>query len=605
MMSNPPSEKNQPNQNKVYGFDLTFDGNNPPTEYPSVSLCMIVKNEEENLADCLASVGDFAGEVIVVDTGSTDRTVEIAQALGARVEHFTWIDDFAAARNESIKYATGDYIFWMDADDRLELDGPAKLKQAMASGQSEVYMCRVVSGSASGEKTEAIVEHLRLFPNHRGLQFRNVLHESIMEAAQEQKLRIARTNIVVNHTGYDISPEEYRQKARRNLGIVNAKLAQKPGDLYWRYHRACSLIILNELESTIEDYEAVIADPPATLNWDVYVYQAHTALIHLYFDRNQEEDVLRVLHLALERFPNRRHLAVLEGMIHMHYDALDKALAALQRARQLSPITDLVGQKWPPGKLERTLGQVYLLLGKPRFAADTFRAMLAQKGVPVHDELPEVWAQAQKLVEQESYAEAFAMLEMVADGNPTVLRRLGEIEDKRGNWRTAPACLAQAMALDGVRPGDWVTLATYVLHTRHFETVRRLCRLALADNEEDADALNMLGFVAMQQNQPEEAMEYILQALFTQPNQEWATKNLADLAAMLGLTVPQAVTQYGAMMLQRRQYSRAVTPYVYLVQLTPTNPQPYKSLAVALNGLNRTAEATQAWETAQFLESGR
>jgi cellulose synthase/poly-beta-1,6-N-acetylglucosamine synthase-like glycosyltransferase len=73
-----------PNRKMAYGPDLAFDGVNPPADYPLVSLCMIVKNEEDNLAECLATVEDFAGEIIVVDTGSTDRTVEIAQAMGAR-----------------------------------------------------------------------------------------------------------------------------------------------------------------------------------------------------------------------------------------------------------------------------------------------------------------------------------------------------------------------------------------------------------------------------------------------------------------------------------------------------------------------------------------
>jgi len=90
---------------------LSFADNAAPLSWPAVSLCMIVKNEEDNLADCLTSVGDFVSEIIVVDTGSTDRTVQIAQLMGARVIHFSWIDDFAAARNQSLKYAAGDWIF--------------------------------------------------------------------------------------------------------------------------------------------------------------------------------------------------------------------------------------------------------------------------------------------------------------------------------------------------------------------------------------------------------------------------------------------------------------------------------------------------------------
>ena len=76
----------------------------------TVSLCMIVKNEEAYLADCLASAKPFVDEMVIVDTGSTDRTVEIAERFGAKVFHFPWCDDFAAARNESLRHASGDWI---------------------------------------------------------------------------------------------------------------------------------------------------------------------------------------------------------------------------------------------------------------------------------------------------------------------------------------------------------------------------------------------------------------------------------------------------------------------------------------------------------------
>jgi glycosyltransferase involved in cell wall biosynthesis len=81
---------------------------------------MIVKNEEAHLERCLDSVKDMVSEMIIVDTGSTDRTVEIAHAYGAKVYHFDWCDDFAAARNESLKHATGEWLLMMDADNWLE-----------------------------------------------------------------------------------------------------------------------------------------------------------------------------------------------------------------------------------------------------------------------------------------------------------------------------------------------------------------------------------------------------------------------------------------------------------------------------------------------------
>lgn len=81
---------------------------------------MIVRNEEQTLGPCLASVRDLADEIVIVDTGSTDRTRELARAAGARVFDFPWVDDFAAARNESLRHATGSWILWLDADDRLD-----------------------------------------------------------------------------------------------------------------------------------------------------------------------------------------------------------------------------------------------------------------------------------------------------------------------------------------------------------------------------------------------------------------------------------------------------------------------------------------------------
>ena len=93
---------------------------------------MIVKDEEANLPDCLASTADLVDEIIVVDTGSTDRTKEVAASFGAEVFDFPWCDSFAAARNESLKHASGDWVFWPDADDRLDEDNRRKLKTLLA-----------------------------------------------------------------------------------------------------------------------------------------------------------------------------------------------------------------------------------------------------------------------------------------------------------------------------------------------------------------------------------------------------------------------------------------------------------------------------------------
>ncbi len=100
---------------------------------PTVSLCMIVKNEEENLDRCLSSARDVVDEIIVVDTGSTDRTVEIANAYNARIYYHEWQDDFSLARNISLSHATRDWILHLDADEELETESCHRLKSTLST----------------------------------------------------------------------------------------------------------------------------------------------------------------------------------------------------------------------------------------------------------------------------------------------------------------------------------------------------------------------------------------------------------------------------------------------------------------------------------------
>ena len=99
----------------------------------SVSLTMIVRNEEQNLAECLTPVAHLFDEIVIVDTGSQDATVEIARRFTPHVHFFEWCDDFAAARNAALKHATGEWIFWLDADDRLDAENVERLSRLLGS----------------------------------------------------------------------------------------------------------------------------------------------------------------------------------------------------------------------------------------------------------------------------------------------------------------------------------------------------------------------------------------------------------------------------------------------------------------------------------------
>jgi tetratricopeptide (TPR) repeat protein len=198
------------------------------------SLCMIVRNEEPNLKACLESAADLVDEIVVVDTGSTDRSRDIALEFGARVFDFPWVNSFAAARNESLRHATGDWILWLDADERITEPNRDKLRRLLeglgrdnkAYGMTLVY----VPGPGSILTTE--VKHIRLFrhhPDHPGMRWKNRIYEDIMPALHAVGASVEWTDIAVHHLGYQDADVRAR-KHERNLRLLQLDQADNPDD---------------------------------------------------------------------------------------------------------------------------------------------------------------------------------------------------------------------------------------------------------------------------------------------------------------------------------------------------------------------------------------
>ncbi len=252
-----------------------------PTRRARVSLTMIVRNEEGNLPNCLASVAGVFDEIVVVDTGSTDRTREIAREFGARVFDFVWVNDFAAARNAALARATGDYAFWLDADDVVDppereklrklleelpvhnvddrgvpvglartLDPPYRAGDAVQVGgpradtrpttpghrsragdaEQAAYVVRCsCDPGPHGDSGQTVVDHIRLFPVREDVRWTYAVHEQILPALRHANVPVRWTDITVRHTGYT-DPELRERKLQRDGKILEAELAERPDD---------------------------------------------------------------------------------------------------------------------------------------------------------------------------------------------------------------------------------------------------------------------------------------------------------------------------------------------------------------------------------------
>ena len=177
---------------------------------PSVSLCMIVKNEEEYLDRCLNSVQRLVDEIIIVDTGSTDRTKEICRKHSAKIFDFVWTESFAEARNFGINKAEGEWIFWIDADEEVTLKDAEKFRNALESEKKDIFLIPLINyyGTFPADINKAyLYTSQRLFRNYKGVKFIGNIHEHLNvqdvkeNFAQEVKISMKGISIYLNRKG--------------------------------------------------------------------------------------------------------------------------------------------------------------------------------------------------------------------------------------------------------------------------------------------------------------------------------------------------------------------------------------------------------------------
>lgn len=210
--------------------------------YPGLSVCMIVKDEEKNLPRALSSIQGLADELIVVDTGSKDRTVEIARSFGAKVYFFRWCDDFAKARNESLKYATKDYILWFDADDEFEAGKKKELKKALRNHFGKAFYLRIIL--QRGDYSEECYQ-IRVFPNRRGILFEGRIHEQPNFSIKRLKIPVLILDTSIIHHGYN-SEEAVLKKLERNKRILEETLRTEPENSLAHFFYGKTLLGLKE-----------------------------------------------------------------------------------------------------------------------------------------------------------------------------------------------------------------------------------------------------------------------------------------------------------------------------------------------------------------------
>jgi glycosyltransferase involved in cell wall biosynthesis len=199
---------------------------------------MIVRDEEEMLPRCLAAVAPAVDEIIVVDTGSRDRTIEIAESYGARVIEREWTGSFADARNASFDAATGDWLMYLDADEVLVSEDVDRLRELTGRTWREAfYLVETNYTGDAGDGTAVTHNALRVFRNRPHYRFEGRLHEQIAHNLPLYAAgRIEQSSVRIDLYGYLGAVRDATEKSRRNLDLLKAQQADSPSDAFLHFN---------------------------------------------------------------------------------------------------------------------------------------------------------------------------------------------------------------------------------------------------------------------------------------------------------------------------------------------------------------------------------
>lgn len=265
---------------------------------------MIVRNEAHQLAEALTNFSSFADEIIVVDTGSTDDTRILAQQYATRVFDFPWCDDFSAARNVSFSKASGDYILWLDADDRIEGENQEKIGRLKDYFDGKTAFYFTVQGEDSTGSSCSLYQ-LRCLPNRKDLRFQGRVHERIDHAARKCGLRLGTVDIVIHHCGY-LNRDVFAKKVQRNLALLEKELEEGRDDEQIQFYLALSYDHLGMEERAKESMkkalfhmEIITGELTAEIRQDIdfspFILEAHLFLARLCLKTKDDAEALRHL----------------------------------------------------------------------------------------------------------------------------------------------------------------------------------------------------------------------------------------------------------------------------------------------------------------------
>lgn len=364
---------------------ISAESNSSPdsTTLAKLSVCMIVRDNEATLGDCLRSIRSIADEIVVVDTGSKDRTKQIAESFRARMFDFPWCDDFSAARNESLRHATGDWVFWIDSDDVMDEQNAAKLRNLVdgihpPNVAGYVVQVHCPLPDQDGDTTFTAVDHVKLFRNHPAFRFEGRIHEQILPALRAENRDVAWTDIFVVHAGSDNSESARARKQERDLRILKKELRDRPDHSFTLFNLGMTYADMANHQKAIEALQQSLKLSKPS---ESHVRKIYALLTSSYVAIEQFENAFNVSLQGLSVFPQDEELIFHQGSLAMRrsdFAAARRHFESIiheERERHFTSVdVGILGHK-----TRHNLALVYMQLGKLDLAMNQWHQITRER----------------------------------------------------------------------------------------------------------------------------------------------------------------------------------------------------------------------------------
>jgi tetratricopeptide (TPR) repeat protein len=310
-----------------------------PASGQRLSLCMIVRDEEEMLPRSLAAVAGAVDEIVVVDTGSTDRTIEIARSFGARVIEHEWSGSFAEARNVSFDAAAGDWLMYLDADEVLVREDAPMLRELTGRTWREAFYLSETNYTGELDDGTAVTHNaLRIFRNRPEYRFQGRLHEQIANRLPGYlPERLEATSVRIEHYGYLGVVRDSREKSRRNIELLRLQQAESPPTPFLHYNLGSEYQAAGDGPAALKEFERSIALLEGLPDSDSYEFAPAltSRLVKALRVCGRLQNCDARAEQGLERFPGFTDLVLEQAFVAVALEQVERAVELFERCIEM------------------------------------------------------------------------------------------------------------------------------------------------------------------------------------------------------------------------------------------------------------------------------